>query len=107
MPPPPHPKRPEAVALLRAGKPLAEILAATGLKRAIIYRYAEQEGLRVNPGPRPSRPDRWSDKTEELAELLLGNPEVPAAKIAAVVGVSGQYARQVRASLSDGAEEKQ
>lgn len=70
----------------------------------MIYRYAQQEGISVQAGPRPPRPDKRTEQADDLAGALLGNPEAPAAQIAAIFGVSGQRARAVRALLTDESE---
>lgn len=106
MPPAAHPKRPEAVALLRQGKTPAEVKEATGLSLRAIYKYAEQEKIPAGH-QHPPRPDLRTERSDDLAAALLGNPDAPAAQVGALFGVSGQYARQVRAMLTDEDERKE
>jgi len=57
MPAKPHAKRPEAIALLRAGKTPAQVLEVLpGVSRAIVYRWAQEEKI----------PPRWEHKAHKL-----------------------------------------
>lgn len=83
--------------MLREGKTPAEVREATGLSLAAISKYSRAEGIRP-PHKKPPRPDRRTEQGDDLAAALLGNPDAPAAQVAAIFGVSGQRARQVRAA---------
>src|SRR5262249_52276935 len=88
---PPHPRREEAVELVRAGLCYAEVERRLGVDRALVGTWARAAGIRT-PGPQPRSPVRL--RGEEL--ILLGWRD---SEIAAELCRSTQLVNQWRHAL--------
>jgi len=113
MPAKPHHKRPEAIALLRAGKTPAQVLEALpGVSRPAIYKWAAEEKIPLRWEHKPHKLHRpGHGVSEEIVSALLyrnlaaaeGESDLPTDReIGEAWGVSRARVGQIKGWILDG-----